>query len=50
MVDRNHDKYLCVNFINVLRAAFTLVGQKSIEKIDNLCVIFTHLGSAHVKA
>jgi len=39
-----------VNFINVLGAAFTLVDIKSVKKIDNLTVIFKHLGSASVKA
>ncbi len=37
-------------FWNQKRAAFTLLGPKSTEKIDNLSLIFTHLGSARVKA
>jgi len=32
------------------QAAFTLVDRKSVKKIDNLTVIFMHLGSACVKA
>ncbi len=39
-----------VNFINILLEAFTLVDPKSVKKIDNLSVIFTHLGSVSVKA
>jgi hypothetical protein len=37
-----------VNFINVLRAAFTLVDPESIKKIENLTVFFTLLESAHI--
>jgi len=39
-----------VDFINVLRTAFTLVDPKSVKKIGNLTVFFTLLGSASVKA
>jgi len=39
-----------VNFINILLAAFTLGDTKSLKKIDNLSVIFMHLGSLSVKA
>ncbi len=39
-----------VNFTNILLAAFMLVDPKSIKKIYNLTVIFTHLGSACLKA
>jgi len=41
-----------VNFINILRAAFIRGDPESVQKIDNfnLTVIFTHLGSAHIKA
>jgi len=39
-----------VNFINILRPAFTHVDIKSVKKIDNLAAIFTHLGSLRVKA
>jgi len=38
------------NFINVLRAAFTLIDPKCVKKIDKLTVILMHLGSAIVKA
>jgi hypothetical protein len=38
-----------VNFINVLRTAFALIDPESVEKIDNLTVFFTLLGSAGVK-
>ncbi len=38
-----------VNFINVLRAALMLVDPESVL-IDNLIVIFTHLGSGRIKA
>ncbi len=40
----------CVNFINVLRTAFTLTDPKIVNKIDNLTVFFTLLGSECVKA
>jgi len=36
------------NFINILRAAFTLIDPKSITKIDNLTVIFMLSGSLRV--
>jgi len=39
-----------VNFINILHTAFTLVDPNSLNKIDNLTVFFTLLGSACVKA
>jgi hypothetical protein len=39
-----------VNFIIVLRTAFTLIDPKSVKKIDKLTAFFTLLGSAHVKA
>ena len=39
-----------LNFINVLRTAFTLVDPKSIKKIDDLTVFYTLLGSTGVKA
>jgi len=39
-----------VDFINILRTAFTLVDPKSVKKIDNLTVFFTLLGSACQKA
>jgi len=34
-----------VNFINVLRAAFTLLDPKSVKMIDTLTVFFTLLGT-----
>ena len=39
-----------VNFINVLREAFTLADPKSTKKLLNLMVFFALLGSARVKA
>jgi hypothetical protein len=39
-----------VNFINILRTAFTYVDPKRVKKIDNLTVFFTLLRSAWVKA
>jgi len=39
-----------VNFINVLRAAFTHADTESIKKTDNLIVFFTLLGSAWTTA
>jgi len=38
-----------VDFTNVLREAFMLVDPKSIKNIDNLTVIFMHLGLACIK-
>jgi len=39
-----------VNYINVLREAFTLVDCKIVKKIDNLTVIYMHLGSVRKNA
>jgi len=39
-----------VNFINALRATFTHADPKSAKKTVKLSVVFTLLGSAHVKA
>ena len=39
-----------VNFINVLRTAFTRVDPKSAKKIDNMTVFFARLGSVSIKA
>ena len=39
-----------VNFTNILQAAFMLVDSESVKKIDNLTVIFTHLGSVCLKS
>jgi len=39
-----------VKFINVPRAAFTLVDPKSAKKIDNLTVFYTLYGSSRAKA
>ena len=39
-----------VNFINVLRAAFTLADPESTKKTVKLCSFFPLLGSAGVKA
>jgi hypothetical protein len=38
-----------VNFINILRTAFTIVDPESIKKIDNVTVFLTLLGSGRVK-
>jgi hypothetical protein len=38
-----------VDFINILRTAFTHVGPKSAKKADSLTVFFALLGSGHVK-
>ncbi len=37
-------------FIYILREAFMVIDPESVKKIDNLTVIFTHLGSVHLKA
>jgi len=39
-----------VNFINVLKAAFTLADPKSTKKTDGLTVCFALLGSVLIKA
>ncbi len=39
-----------LNFINVLRTAFTLADPKSVKKTVKLSIFFTLLGSASVKA
>jgi len=39
-----------VNFINVLRAAFTRADNRSVKNTDDLTVFFTLLGSARTKA
>ncbi len=39
-----------LNFINVLRTAFTLIDPKRVKKTDDLTVFFTLLGSTSVKA
>jgi len=39
-----------VNFTNILRAAFTLVGPKSAKRHCQLGCLFAHTGSAIVKA
>ncbi len=39
-----------VNFTNILRAAFTLVGPKSAKRHCQLGCLFAHTGSASVKA
>jgi len=39
-----------VNFINVLRTAFTLEDPKSVKKTVKLSILFTLLGSMSVKA
>ncbi len=41
---------LCVNFINVLQAAFKLAGPKSAKKTVKSRSFFALLGSAGVKA
>jgi len=45
-----HEKRQGVNFINVLRAAFTRTDPKSVKKTDDLTVFFALLGTAHMKA
>ncbi len=39
-----------INFIKILRAAFSLADLKSAKKTENLTVFFVILGSGHVKA
>jgi len=39
-----------LNFINILRTAFTLADPKSVKKTVKLSIFFTLLGSTNVKA
>jgi len=49
-VIQEKDEISLVNFINILRAAFTRADPKSTKKTDDLTVFFALSGSAHVKA
>jgi len=48
--ERTLTPVLKLNFINVLRTAFTLADPKSVKKTVKLSIFFTHSGSTSVKA